>query len=71
MDMKLNTDCEVMVMIDKVAHVLFVGVCSLIYGLIMTLLKCREMKFSEKVQAFLFYTATLVVIYVVIHLLHH
>lgn len=69
--MKLNTDCEVMVMTDKVAHVLFVGVCSLIYGLIMTLLKCRGMKYSEKAQAFLFYAATLVIIYVAIHLLHH
>lgn len=51
---------------DQIVHVIFVAFCSLIYGLIICLIKCRTMNFKDKVKWFLFYTVTFAVIYIII-----
>lgn len=51
---------------DQIVHVIFVAFCSLIYGLIMCLIKCRSMNFKDKIKGFLLYAVIFVVIYTII-----
>ena len=58
-------------MSDNIAHVIFVIVCSLIYGFVMTFVTCRGKSFKEKVKGFLSFSITLGFTYLFVYLVRN